>query len=93
MTGEERGLRLAQIHRFGIRPFQPHWSPDGRELVVLATDYHGHHGLYRIDAHTGQVSPIVQNEWECDQGCMLWPVWSSDGTVIFAPWTGEESLA
>ncbi|MFQ5817941.1 MAG: hypothetical protein ACE5H2_08310, partial [Terriglobia bacterium] len=36
-------------------------------------------GIYRIDAQTGEVTPIVQAP-----GCCIgWPVWSRDGKVIF----------
>ena len=74
-TGEVRRLRL-KIHRMGGHAFQPHWSPDGRSLLAQGR-YKGDH-FYRIDAHTGEVTPIVQT-----QRLTEWPVWSSDGKAIF----------
>jgi Tol biopolymer transport system component len=77
-SGMERRLRL-NIKRSGASAFQPHWSPDGRFLLAEAEDHTGRRGVYRIDAQTGEVTPIVQ----APGCCIEWPVWAHDGKVIF----------
>ena len=90
-TGEERRLPLTvtQVHAF-----QLHWSPDGRSLLAQGRSPKlrgpGVQAFYRIDAHTGESTPIVinslglpSNNPEVTQGGMEWPVWSSDGKAIF----------
>ena len=89
-TGEERRLRLT-IPR--VHAFQPHWSPDGRSLLaqgrLFAPTLPGVQAFYRIDAQTGEITPIVirslelpSNNPEVTQGEMEWPVWSADGKAI-----------
>src|SRR6202162_1898182 len=56
------------------------WSPDGRSILASGRDERGRGGLYRIDAQTGDVSPVVQSgglrfPWEC--------AWSPDGRTIY----------
>jgi len=56
------------------------WSPDGRSILVSGRDERGRGGLYRIDARTGDVSPVVQSggtrfPWES--------AWSPDGRTIY----------
>ncbi|MCH7595286.1 MAG: PD40 domain-containing protein [Planctomycetes bacterium] len=93
-TGRERLLRLNRIVRFGGHSFELHWSPDGRSLLALGRDkdYVGprmdSQGLYRIDAQTGTVTPIIQAKNICPPDCVEWPVWSPNGTVIFVRWNG-----
>lgn len=90
-TGKERRLRLDKLTRFGGHAFQPRWSPDSRFLLAQGRDrnYTGSgmdsQGLYRIDAQTGEVSPIVTST-SCPGDCVEWPVWSPDGRAIFIRW-------
>lgn len=79
-TGKERRLQLNEIERVGDHAFQPHWSPDGRELLVSAMDRKGHQGLYRIDGQTGEVNPTVQTD---PPDWWMTAVWSPDGKVIY----------
>jgi len=103
-TGEERRLRLG-IRR--VHAFQLHWSPDGRSLLAQGRlsppTLGGVQAFYRIDAQTGESTPILirslelpSNDPEVTQGGMEWPVWSSDGTAIFYrrsdTTNGEQSL-
>lgn len=37
------------------------WSPDGRSFLARATDLDGRHGLYHIDAQTGETAPVLLN--------------------------------
>ncbi|MCZ6768032.1 MAG: hypothetical protein O7D93_02155, partial [Acidobacteria bacterium] len=91
-TGEEQRRRLGmKIRRKGGHAFQLHWSPDGRSLLAQGRDELGD-GFFRIDAHTGEVTPIVVQT----ETVIEWPVWSSDGKAIFYRWadmkTGSQSL-
>ncbi len=72
----------------------PEWSPDGRYLLAQGRSPKlrgaGVQGFYRIDAYTGEITPIVSrslglpsNNPEVIQGGMEWPVWSSDGKAMF----------
>ena len=94
-TGEERPLRINQMMRLGDREFQPHWSPDGCSFIVQGKDLRLRQGLYRIDAQTGTVAPLVVNE-TCPtyMDCLTWPVWSPERKAIFVRWATEwRSLA
>jgi Tol biopolymer transport system component len=64
-------------------PFGLRWSPDGRSLLVLGRDLGDRFGIYRIDADTGEATPIVQG---C---CVRSPTWSPEGDVIFVSWQGS----
>ncbi len=91
-TGKERLLQLNSLVRFGSHSFELHWSSDGRGLLALGRDKDymdpriDSQGLYRIDAETGTVTPIMQAKNICPPDCVEWPVWSPDGTVIFVRW-------
>jgi Tol biopolymer transport system component len=57
-SGSVRELRpeLPHLNADNTRPL---WTPDGRSLLVTATDRAGQRGIYRIDAHTGAAVPLV----------------------------------
>ena len=38
------------------------WSPDAKNFVARAADYQNRIGLYRIDAQTGAVTPLILND-------------------------------
>jgi len=74
-TGKQEELhpRMAFISRL-------RWSPDGRSILASGRDERGRGGLYRIDAQTGDVSPVVQSggpsfAWQS--------AWSPDGRTIY----------
>ncbi|MCH7824554.1 MAG: PD40 domain-containing protein [Acidobacteria bacterium] len=75
-TGEERELPL----KLTTKAFRPRWSPDGGSLLATARDHKGRQGVYRIDAQTGEVKPIVQMGPEATTS---WADWSPDGKAIF----------
>jgi Tol biopolymer transport system component len=88
-TGEERQFRLDTLMRHGGHGFEPRWSPDGRFILATARerDYAGpqldSQGLYRIDTHTGSITPLVRTSTICGMDCLESPLWSPDGKVIF----------
>lgn len=80
-TGEERELS-PRLSYLGEDPGRsaPRWSPDGRSILLLATDASNRRGLYQMDVKSGDVTPLVQDrEGEYIQG----QVWSPDGKVVF----------
>jgi Tol biopolymer transport system component len=70
-TGEERDLSPKLSFIWG--PLR--WSPDGRAILVPGKDRKIQHGLFLVDAQTGEVTPIVM--WE-DRALDI-PSWFPDG--------------
>lgn len=70
-TGEERDLPPKLSFTWG--PIR--WSPDGRSILVPGKDNKIQHGLFLVDAQTGEVTPTVM--WE-DRG-ISFPAWFPDG--------------
>ena len=58
----------------------PRWAPDGRSFVSQGTDSQGRQGIYRIDAQTGEVTPIA---YSTPGSPFRVPQWSPDGRRIF----------
>ncbi len=55
-TGETREVRdFTQLKQF----LWPSWSPDGRSIVAQGIDPKGNDGIYRVNAMTGGVEPLV----------------------------------
>ena len=74
-SGEERELspRMNYINRL-------RWSPDGRAFLVIGRDKKNCWGIYRIDAETGAVTPVVQSK---PGQHVSRPEWSADGKAVF----------
>ncbi len=79
-TGEERRfpLKMTQYHGFYLS-----WSTSGDWLLAQGRDHMGREGVYRIDARTGEIAPLVQGETPCPPECLEWPSWLSDEKVLF----------
>ena len=77
-TGEERLFPL-ELSRFGGHAFEPHWAPDGRAVLALGRA-ENRQGIFRIDAGTGHVAPILAGP----ATRVEWPAWSRDGRLIVA---------
>jgi Tol biopolymer transport system component len=56
-TGEERDLS-PNLSFF----LCPRWSPDGRSILLVGFDRQRRSGVYRMDAESGVVTPLVQSE-------------------------------
>jgi Tol biopolymer transport system component len=54
------------------------WSPDGRELLLAASDPKGRSGLFRVDVQTGDVRPLLRAS-EHVSGAD----WFPDGQAVF----------
>ena len=59
-----------------------YWSPDGRSFVASGVDFKGRSGIHRIDAQTGEVSPIV-TQADCKTCSWRDPEWSPDGKSVY----------
>jgi Tol biopolymer transport system component len=74
-TGKQEELhpRMTNIQRL-------RWSPDGRSILAGGRDERDRRGLYRIDAQTGDVSPVVLSG---GMGVVWQSAWSPDGRTIY----------
>ena len=70
---EELHPRIKNIQRL-------RWSHDGRSILASGQDERDRRGLYRIDAQTGDVGPVVQSE---GMGIVWQSAWSPDGRSIY----------
>jgi len=60
----------------------PQWSPDSRSFIVSGTNTKGVGGIYRIDAQTGETTPVVQIAQGSDNRLMQ-VTCSGDGRSIY----------
>ncbi len=77
-TREERTLRprIAKLDPVD----GPHWSPDGKSLLVIGMQNTPDAGVYTVDATTGTTVPVVKTppgQW------VLFAAWARDGGSIF----------
>jgi Tol biopolymer transport system component len=82
-TGRVRELRPQldiYVGGAGLR-----WSPDGRSLAIQATDAKGRQGVFRIDAVTGEATPIALSSREPGGlgESFTGPMWAPDGKSIY----------
>jgi Tol biopolymer transport system component len=71
-TGEERDLSPNLLDLWG--PIR--WSPDGRSILVPGKDKKIQHGLYLVDAQTGEVRSNLQSDLNSE---ISHPAWFPDG--------------
>jgi Tol biopolymer transport system component len=82
-TGELRELRPG-LNIYAGGP-GARWSPDGRSLAIQATDSKGRQGIFRIDAATGEATPIaLSSRGPVGEGeSFTSPIWAPDGKKIY----------
>lgn len=74
-TGQVRELH-PDLVSFGF----PRWAPDGRTVSVEGTGKDGREGIFRVDAQSGDVVPIVL----IDKGTSIYSHrWSKNGKAMF----------
>jgi len=74
-TGQVREIQPT-LNYFG----GPRWAPDGRSFIAQGEDLKNRDGAYRIDAQTGEATPIAMSE----TGLRLQePIWSPDGKRLY----------
>ena len=78
-SGEERELRPELNFGNQLR-LRPALAPDGGSILVATSDKKGRRGIYRVDARTAAVTPVVLGG--ALPGAVL-PAWSPDGKTIF----------
>lgn len=82
-TGEERDLSPNLLELWG--PIR--WSPDGRSILVPGKDKKIQHGLYLVDAHTGEFRSALQSDLDSD---ISHPAWFPDGKrLLYTDIRGE----
>jgi Tol biopolymer transport system component len=74
-TGETRELRPNLVYFDQVS-----WAPDGRAFVTGGTDAKGRHGVFRIDARTGDVVLIAPLPFGFERS---FPQWSPNGTHVY----------
>ena len=78
-TGEVRELRPNLAYIFDEPPL---WSHDGSFLLVVGPDQKGRWGIHRVDARTGETTPVVQSDPPANNG--VHPLgWSPDGQTLY----------
>src|SRR4029453_6759384 len=81
-TGKGRELRTDLADLYSTTSARPVWAPDGSFLVVNGTDRNGRAGVYRIDAQSGDATPLVMIDSAADSELAARAL-SSDGHVLY----------
>ena len=58
------------------------WAPDSSSILVFGSDQEHRLGFYRVDANTGEISVVVQNENPAREGFVSSPEWSDNGKAL-----------
>ncbi len=87
-SGEEREMS-PPISKNRFSGAELRWSPDGRSILRPGWS-DDHHGLYRVDAQTGEFHPVVQMPRDVYIGKAAW---SPDGkTIFYNRWDSNKDL-
>jgi len=87
-AGGNRVLGILSVETGQVRELQPRlnyfqrlrWARDGRSFFAQGQDLKSRQGLYRIDAQTGEATPIAVSE---PGRALTWPQPSSDGKRLY----------
>lgn len=87
-NNRDRIIAIQSLETANVREIRPrlsyfnqfNWSPDGRSFITGGTNLKGRSGVFRIDAQTGEVAPVVDLSPE---GNNSYPQWSPDGKRIY----------
>jgi Tol biopolymer transport system component len=98
VSGAQRSILVVQSTRTGqVREIVPDLgyvnpnirvSPDGRSLLAPGRDDRGRGGLFRIDLHSGESTPLAFSDPR--GGIIRFPAWAPDDRTIFYV-LGDES--
>jgi Tol biopolymer transport system component len=94
---ESRGVGIAELFSSRVQLLTPklaylgklEWAPDGKSLLVSGSDRQSRRGLYRVDAASGEASPVIQERSSTFRG--LEGVWFAKGESVLYATAGEES--
>ncbi|MFC2161319.1 tetratricopeptide repeat protein [Acidobacteriota bacterium] len=79
-TGVDREFSLTPFNIQGGRGFR--WFPDGSSILARGIDTKGKHGIFRMNVHTGNITPIIP--WENWRSTFIHSVeLSRDGKTVF----------
>jgi Tol biopolymer transport system component len=72
------GSHPVQLTDAPLYPLNPHWSPDGAQILFTNVDAEGHWRAYVISSQGGAPRPLLPEDHEGQSD----PSWSSDGRKI-----------
>ena len=83
-----RSMDTGQITELQLRPSLAYfqglsWAPDGQSFAVFGGDLKGRDGIFRIDALTGDVTPIAAPIAQADRPSYEGFFWSPDGKRLY----------
>ena len=92
-TGEEREVPLVPPLQRGLSAAELQWFPDGRSLLaqVVGGENNSRSFFSRIDAQTGQVTPLL--DLGATNDSVYYPALSHDGSTLFYVQTGAKQRA
>jgi len=77
-AGEERDLNLEGSLAIPARYLR--WFPDSRSFLLMASDWNGNNGFFRIDRQTAGVTPLMLSKPGERFG---WPMLSPEGNILY----------
>jgi Tol biopolymer transport system component len=83
-----QNIATGEFKELTLRPQLPwfiglSWSPDGKSIAVVGDDLKGRHGLFRVDAKSGAVSPLIAPISGDERLSYEGVSWSLDGQRIY----------
>jgi Tol biopolymer transport system component/Skp family chaperone for outer membrane proteins len=77
------GVRLLEeknekVFPLNVRVYDLDWAPDSSSVLVFGTDQESRAGFYKVDANTGEISVVLQNDEPWKEHANS-PEWADDG--------------